>query len=204
MSSRPLQRLMTIVLLGALLIGCNASAVAPSPTATSVPPTDVPPTPTFTATATAIPPTETPTATATAVPPTKTPTLKPTNTSTATPTRTKAPKPTVTKGAQPTAKPAATKEQATVPSNPSGVTTVIVRNTFPLSCLIAFWGPAEFKLDAPADGFAAAEINPGTYGWRAFIGGAETGEAGNLEIKAGNTCAFICDKEALAIRYGCK
>lgn len=59
-------------------------------------------------------------------------------------------------------------------------------------------------MDAPADSFAAARVNPGTYGWRAFIGGAETGEAGNLEIAAGNTCIFICDKEALAIRYGCK
>jgi hypothetical protein len=47
-------------------------------------------------------------------------------------------------------------------------------------------------------------IDPGVYGWRAFLGGAETGEAGNLEIQAGNTCVFSCDKDALAIRYGGK
>ncbi len=202
MGGRLLQRLMAFILLGAVLIGCTAPAAAPTPTATSVPPTEVPPTPTFTATATAIPPTETPTATA--VPPTKTSTPKPTDPPTATPTRTKVPKPTNTKAPKPTAQPAATKEPTAAPPNTGGVTSVIVRNTFPLSCLIAFWGPAEFKLDAPADGTASGPINPGTYGWRAFIGGAETGEAGNLEIAAGNTCIFICDKEALAIRYGCK
>ncbi len=85
------------------------------------------------------------------------------------------------------------------------MTTVIVRNTFPLSCVIAFWGPAEFKLDASAnDGIAIRQVDPGVYGWRAFLGGAETGEAGNLEIRSGNTCLFICDKDKLAVRYGCK
>ncbi|CAG0935495.1 hypothetical protein TFLX_04336 [Thermoflexales bacterium] len=202
MDSRPLQRLMTLVLVAAMLIGCTGPAVVPTATDTAVPPTEVPPTPTFTATATAVPPTETPTATA--VPPTKTRTPKPTDPPTATPTRTKVPKPTNTKAPKPTAQPAATKAPATVPPNSGGVTSVMVKNTFPLSCLIVFWGPADLKLDAAADGSAFSPINPGTYGWRAFIGGAETGEAGNLEVAAGNTCVFICDKEALAIRYGCK
>jgi len=197
-----LQRLMMILMLGVLLIGCTGSGVAPTATATSIPPTEVPPTPTFTATA--VPPTETPTATATPVPPTKTPTVKPTEPPTATSTRTKVPKPTATKGAQPTAQPAATKVPATTPPDSGGVTSAMVRNTFPVSCLIVFWGPADLRLDASADGIAFSPINPGTYGWRAFIGGAETGEAGNLEISAGNTCVFICDKEALAIRYGCQ
>ena len=81
---------------------------------------------------------------------------------------------------------------------------MLVRNTFPVSCLIVFWGPADLKLDASADNMAFSTIDPGVYGWRAFLGGAETGEAGNLEIKSGNTCIFICDKDALAVRYGCK
>lgn len=81
---------------------------------------------------------------------------------------------------------------------------VMVRNTFPVSCLIVFWGPADLRLDVSADNIGMSPINPGVYGWRAFLGGAETGEAGNLDIQAGNTCLFICDKDALAIRYGCK
>ncbi len=186
----------------AVLVGCTGPAAAPTATATSVPPTAVPPTPT--STATAIPPTQTSTATATSIPPTNTPTAKPTEPPTATPTRTAAPKPTNTKAPKPTAQPA-TKAPATAAPASGGVTTIIVRNTFPLSCVIAFWGPAEFKLDASAnDGVAIRQVNPGAYGWRAFLGGAETGEAGNLEIHAGNTCLFICDKDKLAVRYGCK
>jgi hypothetical protein len=81
----------------------------------------------------------------------------------------------------------------------------MVMNTFPLTCQIAFWGPAEFKMDASANGgMAFTTVKPGTYGWRAFIGGAETGEAGNLEIAPGASCVFVCDKERVSIRYGCK
>jgi len=196
-----LRSLLTITLLGLVLIGCTAAAT-PAPTATSVPPTDtptVPPTPTATFTPS---PTSTPTATTTKVPPTKTPTTKPTDTPAATATQTKVPKPTNTKGPKPTLKPSATKAPVDPPS--SGMPSIVVRNTFPVSCVIAFWGPSDLKLDAAGDNFAFSEIPPGTYGWRAFLGGAETGEAGNLEIKPGANCAFICDKELLGIRYGCK
>jgi hypothetical protein len=79
-----------------------------------------------------------------------------------------------------------------------------LNNTFPVSCVIAFWGPAEFKLDAPANGSTSSNVQPGTYGWRAFIGGAETGEAGNLKIAPGSTCLFVCDKERMSLRYGCR
>ncbi len=79
-----------------------------------------------------------------------------------------------------------------------------VQNTFPVSCLIAFWGPTEFKLDAPGNGNVSRTVQPGTYGWRVFIGGAETGETGNFEIAPGSTCMFICDKERMSIRYGCR
>jgi hypothetical protein len=203
MKRHQLQSLLVIVFLGLLLIGC-ATPTPPPPTATSIPPTETPTVPpTATSTATITPsPTSTPTATATKVPPTKTPTAEPTDTPTATATQTKAPKPTNTKGPKPTLKPSATTAPAEPPS--SGMPSVIVRNTFPVSCLIIFWGPSDLKLDAAGDNFAFSEIPPGTYGWRAFLGGAETGEAGNLEIKPGATCAFICDKELLGIRYGCK
>jgi len=203
MKLRRLQHLALILLLAVALIGCTGPVTALTATVTSIPPTDMPPTPTFTATATDVPPTETSTATATAVPPTNTPTPKPTNAPTATPTRTAVPKPTNTKAPKPTAKPA-TQVPATVPSNSSGVTSVIVKNTFPVSCLIVFWGPADLRVDAAADATVASPIKPGVYGWRAFIGGAETGEAGNLTISTGNTCMFLCDKDKLAIRYGCK
>ena len=36
----------------------------------------------------------------------------------------------------------------------------MVKNTFPLSCLIVFWGPADLRLDAAADGIAFSPINP--------------------------------------------
>jgi hypothetical protein len=102
-----------------------------------------------------------------------------------------------------TPRPAATKAPTVPPvSKPAG-TTVTVSNTFPLSCLIVFWGPADLRLDAGAGSMAFSPINPGTYGWRAFIGGAETGEAGNLDIAAGDACVFVCDRDRLAIRYGC-
>ncbi len=209
MNHHQLQHLVAILLLGLAVTGCVGAASAPA-TATSLPTTDVPttipPTPTTIATATPIPPTATPTATATTQPPTNTPTAKPTETPTsmptATPTATPKPRPTNTKGPKPTPRPSAT--QPPPAAFPSNVTSVIVKNTFPVSCVIAFWGPAEFKVDAPGDGFASRVIQPGTYGWRAFLGGAETGEAGNLEIAAGNTCLFICDKERLSIRYGCQ
>ena len=204
MKLRHLQRLTLFLLTVSLLIGCTGPAVAPTATATSIPPTEVPPTPTSTATATAVPPTETPTATATPVPPTNTPTPKPTRTPTITPTRTVAPKPTNTRVPKPTAQPATKVPPTTVPPNPSGVTSVTVVNQFPVSCLIVFWGPSDLRLDASAENLAFSTINPGVYGWRAFLGGAETGEAGNLEISAGNACFFVCDKEQLAIRYGCK
>jgi hypothetical protein len=67
------------------------------------------------------------------------------------------------------------------------------------------WGPADVTMDANAEGISEMRIiPPGTYGWRAFLGGAETGEAGNLEVPAGSACLFKCDKETLAVRYGCK
>jgi hypothetical protein len=67
------------------------------------------------------------------------------------------------------------------------------------------WGPADVTMDANAEGTSAPQIIPaGTYGWRAFLGGAETGEAGNLEVPAGSTCLFMCDKDKLAVRYGCR
>ncbi len=202
MSLRRLQRLIIVLVLSVLLIGCAGPAAAPTPIDTAVSPTPLPPS--STPTATAIPPTPTSTATATLVPPTHTPTAKPTDPPSATPTRTAVPRPTNTKAPKPTAKPA-TKAPAALPPASDGVTSVTVRNTFPLSCVIAFWGPSEFKLDASAnDGIATREVAPGVYGWRAFIGGAQTGEAGNLTISAGQTCLFICDKDKLAIRYGCK
>ncbi len=78
-------------------------------------------------------------------------------------------------------------------------------NTFPVTCRLVFWGPADYTIDAAGnDGMAFRLVNPGTYGWRAFLNGAETGEAGNLEVAAGKSCVFICDKEQLAIRYGCR
>jgi outer membrane biosynthesis protein TonB len=204
MNHRQLQRLIVILLLGFLAVGCTGSAVAPAATATSLPPADtstvVPPTPTSTAAATPVPPTSTPAATATPRPPTNTPTVEPTETDT--PTATLKPKPTITQGPKPTARPSATQAPPAAPS--SGATSVTLNNTFPVSCVIAFWGPAEFKLDAPADGSAAANVQPGTYGWRAFLGGAETGEAGNFKIARGSTCVFVCDKDRMALRYGCR
>jgi len=203
MNRRQLQRLIVILLLGLLASGCAGSA-APAATATSLPPTDaptvVPPTPTSTAAAAPVPPTSTPAATATPRPPTNTPTVEPTETDT--PTATLKPKPTNTQGPKPTARPSATKAPSAAPS--SGATSMTLNNTFPVSCLIAFWGPTEFKLDAPPNGSASLNVQPGTYGWRAFLGGAETGEAGNFEIAPGSTCVFTCDKERMALRYGCR
>jgi outer membrane biosynthesis protein TonB len=198
MNRRQLQRLIALLLLGFLAIGCTGSAVAPTTTGMPIPPTVAPPTPTFTAASTPVPPTSTPTATATPKPPTNTPTVKPTDT----PTATLKPKPTNTKGPKPTLRPSATQAPPAAPH--SDVTSVTVRNSFPLSCLIVLWGPTQLKLDAPADGTASSAIQPGIYGWRAFIGGAETGEAGNLEIPPGSTCSFMCDRERLSIRYGCR
>ena len=109
------------------------------------------------------------------------------------------PRPLATKApAAPTEAPAAPTQAA-----PATGTSVTVHNTFDLSCLIVFWGPADVKIDVGHDQSVTRAINPGTYGWRAFIGGAQTGEAGNLDIFAGATCNFTCDKEQLAIRYGC-
>lgn len=79
-----------------------------------------------------------------------------------------------------------------------------MHNTFPMACRIVLWGPAQITIDAGTDDTVTRQIGPGTYGWRAFIGGAETGEAGNLEITKGSTCLFVCDKDKLAIRYGCR
>ncbi len=209
MNHHQLQHLIAILLLGLVVTGCAGPAADPATaTATSLPPTDVPTTvpPTPTATATLIPPTSTPTATPTPKPPTNTPTMQPTetptSTPTATPTATPKPRPTNTKGPKPTARPSATQAPPAAPS--SNETTVVVKNTFPVSCVIAFWGATEFKMDAPGDGMVSRIIQPGTYGWRAFLGGAETGEAGNLEITVGSTCLFICDMERLSIRYGCR
>ncbi len=48
-----------------------------------------------------------------------------------------------------------------------------------MSCVIAFWGPSEFKLDASAnDGIATCQVTPGVNGWHSFVGSAQTGEAG--------------------------
>ncbi len=198
----PNLRLITIALLSVILLGCNGPSSAPTPT--SVPPTDVPTVvpPTTTSTATPVPPTSTSTATPL---PTNTPTKVPTKTFTPEPTDTATPKPTNTKAATkaPT-KPAATKVP-TVPAGDPNITSVMVMNTFPITCRIVFWGPADLTLDANGNGTSGIRlVQPGTYGWRAFLGGAETGEAGNLEIKAGNTCLFVCDKEHMAVRYGCK
>ncbi len=81
----------------------------------------------------------------------------------------------------------------------------MVVNTFPVTCRIVMWGPADVTMDASKE--ASSELRaivPGVYGWRAFLGGAETGEAGNLEVPAGSMCLFKCDKDTLSVRYGCK
>jgi hypothetical protein len=206
MNHRQFQHLIVILLMGWLATGCSGPAAAPAATATLLPPTDaptmIPPTPTSTATATPVPPTPTPTATATLKPPTNTPTTEPTETPTEMPTATLQPRPTNTTGPRPTPQPAATQAPPAAP--PSDVASVAVQNTFPVSCLIAFWGPTEFKLDASADGSVSRTVQPGTYGWRVFLGGEETGETGNFEIAPGSACLFICDRERMSLRYGCR
>ncbi len=194
MSTRPLTRWLVLCLCAGLLMSCTPPA-APTPTATAVPPTDVPTSTPVPPTATPVPPTDTPTATP--VPPTSTPTKTPVP-PTATPTQTATPKPTNTRTPKSTVPPvtkapatkAPTAAPTTAPSD-SNVTTAIVFNTFPVTCRIVMWGPADVTMDASAEATSDLRvIAPGTYGWRAFLGGAETGEAGNLEVPAGSMCAF--------------
>ena len=87
---------------------------------------------------------------------------------------------------------------------PAAGTSVTVRNTFDQSCRIVFWGPADVTIDVGHDQSVTRAITPGTYGWRAFIGGGQTGEAGNLNIFNGATCNFVCDKDRRAIRWSCR
>ena len=55
-----------------------------------------------------------------------------------------------------------------------------VVNTFPDTCRVVLWGPADVSVDAGANGGTASRtIKPGTYGWKLFIGGGTTGLPGS-------------------------
>lgn len=148
----------------------------PEPTLTPPPPTVAPTVPPVLPTMTLIP---------TIALPTVKPTVKPVPT---------LPKPTVP-SVPPTAKP---------PASGQGDVIVTVTNTFPDTCRVVLWGPADVTLDAGSGGGTATRtIKPGTYGWRAFIGGASTGQADNMVAPPGSRCQFLCDGPARMIRWGC-
>jgi len=148
----------------------------PAPTLTPAPPTAAPTLPPVLPTMTLIPTIALPTVKPTVKP---LPTLKPTVPS-----------------VPPTAKP---------PASGQGDVIVTVTNTFPDTCRVVLWGPADVTLDAGGNGGTATQtIKPGTYGWRAFIGGASTGQADNMVAPPGSRCQFLCDGPARMIRWGCK
>ena len=129
-----------------------------------------------------------PTATATRRPSTSTSTPRPTSTATLRPTATSRPT------SAPTSLPA---------PRPAG-TFMTVRNTFAESCRLVLWGPADVSIDVGGGQTSTREIKPGAYGWRVFVGGRQTGEAGNWNIVSGANCTLTCDGAAQVIRYGCK
>ena len=179
-----------------ILTGC---ASVPAQPATVLPAETAVPAATIAAAAsTAVPDTATPVA----APPTATPnpTATPTQAAGANPKPT--PRPLATKAP---AAPAPTKAlPAPTRAAPAAGTSVTVYNTFDQSCRIVFWGPADVTIDAGHGQSVTRAITPGAYGWRAFIGSGQTGEAGNLNIFNGATCNFVCEKDRLAIRLGCR
>jgi hypothetical protein len=87
---------------------------------------------------------------------------------------------------------------------PSSDLTLVVKTTYPGTCRIVLWGPAQIEIDASKDFPNKRTIEPGTYGWRAFVDGRETGQADNLLAGAGETCSFTCDGETNTIWWGCE
>ena len=199
-SLRALLTLIALVLAGALLTACQPSVktvvtvVAGTPAVTiqvvtaTAAPTFTPVPPTAKPTLVPVPPTMTlaPTLALPTALPTVKPTLKPTVRPTLKPTSPSVP---------PTARP---------PAAGQGDVTLTVVNTFSEGCRIVLWGPADVTVDAGGNGGTASRtIKPGTYGWKAFIGGATTGQADNMIARAGGRCQFLCDGPARAIRWGC-
>jgi serine/threonine protein kinase len=113
--------------------------------------------------------------------------------------------PTQAPAARPTSTPrsAPTAPAATAAPVRTGRTTITVRSTFDQTCRIVLWGPADVTLDAGKNNPVTREVVPGTYGWRAFVGGAETGQADNLVVRSGASCSFVCDASQQRIRWGC-
>ena len=133
-----------------------------------------------------------PTATATRRPPTSTSTPRPTSTATLRPVATSRPT------FSPTSRPAPTSQPRLAG------TFMTVRNTFAESCRLVLWGPADVSIDVGGGQTSTREIKPGAYGWRVFVGGRQTGEAGNWNIVSGANCTLTCDGAAKIIRYGCR
>ncbi len=81
---------------------------------------------------------------------------------------------------------------------------LVVKSTDQGTRRIVLWGPADIKIDAGRDYPNTRTINPGTYGWRAFVDGRETGQADSIVAKAGDTCSFTCDGSSNTIWWGCE
>jgi hypothetical protein len=170
---QPSTKTVVTVVVGTPAVTIQVVTATAAPTSTPVPPTAKPTLP---------PPTPIPTLAL----PTVKPTIKPTVRPTLKPTSPSVP---------PTARP---------PAAGQGDVTLTVVNTFSEGCRIVLWGPADVTMDAgPNGGTASRTIKPGTYGWKAFIGGATTGQADNMVARAGGRCQFLCDGPARAIRWGC-
>jgi len=150
--------------------------------------------------------------TSTPIPPTAKPTLAPVMPTMtliptlALPTALPTVKPTIKPTVKPTLKPTSPPMPPTArpPAAGQGEVTLTVVNTFSEGCRIGLWGPADVTVDAGGNGGTASRaIKAGTYGWRAFIGSAATGQADNMVARAGGRCQFLCDGPARAIRWGC-
>ena len=194
---RALLMLIALVLAGALLTACQTPAKTVVTVVVGTPAVTI-----QVVTATAAP-------TSTPVPPTAKPTLPPTMTlapTLALPTALPTVRPTVKPTVKPTLKPTSPSVPPTArpPAAGQGDVTLTVVNTFSEGCRVVLWGPADVTVDAgPNGGTASRTIKPGTYGWKAFIGGATTGQADNMVARAGGRCQFLCDGPARAIRWGC-
>ena len=74
-----------------------------------------------------------------------------------------------------------------------------------VGCHLEFWGPTAHTIDVGTGDTRRVETVPGEYGWRAFIGGRETGQADTAKLGPGGVCSFTCmeDGDTMWINWGC-
>jgi hypothetical protein len=68
---------------------------------------------------------------------------------------------------------------------------------------LVLWGPADVTVDAAPGATESRTLKPGSYGWRVFLGGKETGQTSTINARAGGRCTFTCDSATNSVRWGC-